>query len=239
MPEQPTTPPTSPCTPAETTPPAGGAAPAPKAHEYAHERDWPGYYRAVAGKGARETLLKALELFERDAPSDLPRFAIDLGCGSGRDTFELLRRGWRVLAVDASELGLSLLKKEVPSEHADRLETMLSGYEDFTPRRATFINASYALPFCEPSRFDEVWARIAAAIPPGGRFAGQFFGERDDWAALPDRAHHTRPQVERLLAEFTIDRLQEVENREAGATGIVKNWHVFHVVAKKRPGGSS
>ncbi len=218
--------------------PATGAAPphgAPaKAHEHAELRDWPGYFRAVAGKPARETLLKALELFDRDGPSDVPRFAIDLGCGSGRDTFELLRRGWRVLAVDASELGLSLLKQEAPAEHAARLETLLSTFEDFRPREATLLNASYALPFCEPSRFDEVWARIVSAIPAGGRFAGQFFGERDDWAVLGDRVHHTRPRVERLLAEFTIDRLQEVENREAGATGIVKNWHVFHVVAKKR-----
>lgn len=227
MPEQPTTP-----VPSAT--PGGGAAPALKAHEHAEIRDWPGYFRAVAGKPARETLLKALELFDREAPSDLPRFAIDLGCGSGRDTFELLRRGWRVLAVDASELGLSLLKKEVPNEHAARLETLLSSYEDFRPTQATLINASYALPFCEPLRFDEMWARIVATIPVGGRFAGQFFGERDDWAALGDRVHHTRPQVERLLADFTIDRLQEVENREAGVTGIVKNWHIFHVVAKKR-----
>ncbi|MCC6971354.1 MAG: class I SAM-dependent methyltransferase [Phycisphaerales bacterium] len=205
-----------------------------KAHEHAERRDWPGYFSAVAGKPARETLLKALELFERDGPTDVPRFAIDLGCGSGRDTFELLRRGWCVLAVDASELGLSLLKQEAPAEHAARLETLLSTYEEFRPLEAMLLNASYALPFCQPSRFDEVWARIVNAIPAGGRFAGQFFGERDDWAVLGDRVHHTRPQVERLLAEFTIDRLQEVENREAGATGTVKNWHIFHVVAKKR-----
>lgn len=210
------------------------ATPARKAHEHAELRDWPGYFRAVAGKPARETLLRALELFDKEARSDLPRLAIDLGCGSGRDTFELLRRGWRVLAVDSSELGLSLLTKEIPPEHAARLETMLSTYEEFTPRCATLINASFALPFCERSRFDEVWGRLVAALPPGGRFAGQFFGDRDGWAALGDRLHHTRPQVERLLADFVIDRLEEVENREAGATGSVKDWHLFHVVAKKR-----
>jgi hypothetical protein len=27
-------------------------------------------------------------------------FAIDLGCGAGRDTFALLAEGWRVLAID-------------------------------------------------------------------------------------------------------------------------------------------
>ena len=159
---------------------------------------------------------------------------IGLGRFGKHIAMELNDLGHEVMAVDASELGLSLLTKEVPTEHAARLETRLSTYEDFRPSEAVLLNASYALPFCQPSRFDEVWARIVSAIPAGGRFAGQFFGERDDWAVLGDRVHHTRPQVERLLAEFTIDRLQEVENREAGATGIVKNWHVFHVVAKKR-----
>ncbi|MEJ1932020.1 class I SAM-dependent methyltransferase [Nostoc sp. NIES-2111] len=36
-------------------------------------------------------------------PTDAPRFAVDLGCGDGRDTVELLRRGWRVLGIDGAQ----------------------------------------------------------------------------------------------------------------------------------------
>lgn len=205
-----------------------------KAHEYAEKRDWPKYFQAVAGKGPRDTLLKALEFFDKEPPPASPRLAVDLGCGSGRDTLELLRRGWRVVATDNSPLGIDLLGAQIPAEHRPRLECRAAAFEDQEVPDAAFINASYCLPFCDPAGFPSLWARIVRAIPPRGRFAGQFFGDRDDWARLPDRSHHTRPQVERLLADFILERLHEVENYEAGVTGEIKNWHLFHVVARKR-----
>lgn len=213
--------------------PEPAAAPL-KAHEHAAKRDWPRYFKAVEGKGPRETLLKALELFEKEKIAGQSRFAIDLGCGSGRDTFELLRRGWRVLATDSSRQGLDLLHAQTPAEHRANLESRLSTFEDLVLPAATLVNASYALPFCDPSAFPRVWDTIVGAIPAGGRFAGQFFGDRDAWAVLPDRTHHTRAQVNELLDAFIIDQLQEVENREAGATGEIKDWHIFHIVARKR-----
>lgn len=213
-------------------PPAGAALL--KAHEYAEKRDWPKYFQAVAGKGPRDTLLKALELFDKEPSPQDQRFAVDLGCGSGRDTFELLRRGWRVLATDSHPLALDLLLKDVPPEHRRNLETRAADFASVEIPPAPLVNASYSLPFCEPADFPGLWSRIVRAIPPGGRFAGQFFGDRDDWATIPDRSHHTRPQVERLLSEFLIEQLSEAENREAGATGEVKNWHIFHIVARKR-----
>src|SRR5690606_3661669 len=80
----------------------GFPPPAPKkAEHYAEKRDWPGYFEVVLGKPARETLVDALARFERDGAA--PGFAIDLGCGEGRDSAELLRRGWRVLAIDGHE----------------------------------------------------------------------------------------------------------------------------------------
>jgi len=59
---------------------------------------WTRYYDA-AGVDPRPTVLAALERFDRESPG--ARFAVDLGCGTGRDTLELLRRGWRVLAIDS------------------------------------------------------------------------------------------------------------------------------------------
>jgi len=218
------------------TPPTtpGSVPPSLKAHEHAATRDWPGYFKAVAGKGARETLLKALELFDKENLPEADRAAIDLGCGSGRDTLELLRRGWRVLAIDNHALGLELLRNEVPANQMARLETRQLGFEELTLPPAMLVNASYSLPFCDPGAFPRVWERISRAIPPGGRFAGQFFGDRDGWVDLPDRSHHTRADVIDLLDGFVIDQFQEAENREAGATGVIKDWHLFHVVARKR-----
>jgi len=216
-----------------TTSTPSGEAPL-KAHEYAQRRDWPRYYTAVAGKGPRDTLLKALELFEKEPAPGAPRLAVDLGCGSGRDTFELLNRGWRVLATDSHPMAIDLLFPQVPAAQLSRLECLVAGFEKLEIPDADLVNASYALPFCDPAEFPRLWDRIVRATPAGGRFAGQFFGPRDDWAALPDRTHHTRAQVEHLLADFILEQINEVENREAGVTGEVKNWHIFHVVARKR-----
>jgi SAM-dependent methyltransferase len=216
--------------------PATPAFPPGKAHEHAAKRDWPAYFAAVEGKPARDTLLKALELFEKEdaAKGRQERFAIDLGCGSGRDTFELLNRGWRVLAIDSSPLAIELLAGKVPENQKARLETRAAGFEGLTLPRADLANASYALPFCDPGAFPAAWSTIVGAIPVGGRFAGQFFGERDGWAKLPDRTHHTRDQVNAMLRDFNLEDLKEIENREAGATGEVKDWHIFHIVAKRR-----
>ena len=122
------------------------ATPFPKAHESAAKRDWPAYFKAVEGKPPRDTLLKALELFEKEwaaAPASRPKnpFAIDLGCGSGRDTFELLRRGWRVLAIDATPMAIDLPCKDCPPQTTSRLETRVEGFEGLALPPAELINA--------------------------------------------------------------------------------------------------
>lgn len=213
---------------------------------HASTRDWPGYYDAVVRGGAtpRDTLLAALDRFEAEAPPDggTPPdsggpLAIDLGCGEGRDTVELLRRGWRVLAIDSEPEGIRrLLAREELRLHSDwtnRLRTAVFGFEDAPLERCRLLNASFALPFCPPEAFGRVWAEVIASIEPGGRFAGQLFGDRDTWATLPDRSHQTRGEAEALLEGLEIERFDEDEADRADATGFMKHWHVYHIVARK------
>jgi SAM-dependent methyltransferase len=209
------------------TPPAK-----PGAAASAAARDWPAYFDAVAGKPARDTLLDALKRFDAEGlPANA--LAIDLGCGEGRDTAELLRRGWRVHAIDAEQEAFDRLHGRPDLTHADRLEVVIAPFELIELPRAQLVNASFALPFCPPEQFDALWSKVIAAIPGGGRFAGQFFGERDGWASLSERTHHTRAQVERMLAPFVLEHLSEEERDGEDASGFSKHWHIFHVVARK------
>jgi len=214
------------------------STPTRKAHVHAAVRDWPRYYDAVDGKPARETLLMALDLFDAEKLSDEKKIAVDLGCGTGRDTFELLRRGWRVIAMDSSEDGMTRLRaqaeRSLAPEVLGQLECQLMKYEDFSVPGCTLVNASFALPFCARAKFPEVWTRIVRALSLGGRFAGQLFGDRDAWAVLPDRSHQSRPEVERLLKDFVLEEMREEDKHEAGVTGEMKDWHLFHLVARKR-----
>ena len=195
------------------------------------DSDWRDYYERTAGQPPRQTLLAALTHFGADAHR---RSAVDLGCGDGRDTIELLRRGWRVLAIDAEPAALARLAARPDLPAAAALETRCARFEDATWPAADLVNASFALPLCPPERFPDVWARIERALAAGGRFAGQLFGERDEWRGEPGITHHTRGDVERLLAGFAVEMLTEEESDTVTPYGKPKHWHLFHIVARKR-----
>jgi SAM-dependent methyltransferase len=175
------------------------------------------------------------------APSAASAFksllAVDLGCGDGRDTVEMLRRGWRVHAIDSEADGIARLEARVPAEARGRLTTAVAKFEEARWPRCELVNASFSIPHCSPSDFPGLWERIVESIKPGGRFAGQFFGVNDSWAKKPDgvtRTYHTRAEVDALLAPFAVEMLDEVEKDGKNAFGEPKYWHVFHVVARKR-----
>lgn len=207
------------------------------AFSFGRTRDWPGYFKAVEGGTPRQTLTDALDLFDEETSHDAPRQAIDLGCGEGRDTAELLRRGWRVLATDGHPAGIELLRARPDLTAADRLITRVAAFEELESLpEADLLNASFSLPFCVPEHFPRLWAMVRGAIAPGGRFAGQIFGDRDTWAAIPDRSHFTRSQTEQLFEGFLLELFREDESDSKDAAGNEKHWHVFHIVARKLPG---
>ncbi len=203
-----------------------------RAQDFAEVRDWPGYFSAVLGKPARETLIAALEAFEGDRKK--PGLAVDLGAGEGRDTLELLKRGWRVVAIDGDPQAFGHLWPRVPEADRPRLTTEEALFGDVRIPACDLLNASFALPFCEPRDFSGLWGKVVAAIKTGGRFAGQLFGDRDSWAKLPDRSHHSREEVERMFQSFDFEMMKVEEKDESPDVRNPKHWHVFHIVARKK-----
>jgi len=208
-----------------------------------YQRDWPAYFDAVHDKPPRETLLKALDFFDAETPGDsrLNRTACDLACGEGRDTRELLRRGWRSIAVDSSPLGLSYTMNSLANSRRSDVTPLTLRLEDVPTVLShvaglDLVNASFALPFCDPGHFASVWQWIVKSLRPGGRFAGQLFGDRDDWASVRPASHHTRAAVEALLAPFTIEHVEEADKPGGDALGGIKHHHIFHIVARRNDG---
>jgi tellurite methyltransferase len=198
------------------------------------DRDWVAYYEAVAGRPPRDTLLTALTNFESTASPDRFRFAIDLGCGDGRDTVELLRRGWQVLAIDGEEEAIARLRGR-PDINPARLQTQTQRFETLTlPSDLDLINASFCLPFCPPDEFPRLWQTIVQSLQVGGRFCGQLFGDRDSWATYSNMTHFTGEQLQTLLQPFEIEWLQEEDHPGTTAIGEDKHWHIFHIVARKK-----
>ncbi len=198
-------------------------------------RDWSTYYNAVVGRPPRETLLAALARFDSENATKKSQFAVDLGCGEGRDTVELLRRGWRVLAIDGEKEALNRLVCR-PDMIPGHLEIRQSRFEELIlPEKAVdLVNASFALPFCSPEYFPSLWDKIVSSLRSGGRFCGQLFGDRDSWAIDPSMTNHTRAQVEALLQPFEIEMLEEEDHLGKTAIGEEKHWHIFQIVARKQ-----
>lgn len=198
------------------------------------DRGWSAYYARTGSRPPRETLVFALDRFDSE-PGDTPRLAVDLGAGSGRDAIEMLRRGWRVFAVDAETDAIDALTHRPDLPAGADVSGMVARFEDADWPECALVNSSFALPLCAPADFVRVWRRIRSTLLPGGRFAGQLYGDRDSWVGRDGMTFHTRTEVESLLAGFEVERLDEEEDDSVTPRGEAKHWHIFHIVAR-RPG---
>src|SRR5205823_4501010 len=100
------------------------------------ERTWAPWRRYFdhAGAEPRETLLDAMRRF------DAPGLAVDLGCGTGRDTRELLRGGWSVLAIDREQEAIDRLLAGIVAADS-RLVTRVTRFEDARWPACDLVNA--------------------------------------------------------------------------------------------------
>lgn len=70
--------------------------------------EWAAYYAKTGARPPRQTLLFALDQFDR-IRSAHGHLAVDLGSGGGRDVIEMLRRDWSVIAIDAEAAAAAAL----------------------------------------------------------------------------------------------------------------------------------
>jgi len=193
-------------------------------------RDWAAYYQQLRDRPPRRTLVAALDAFGETTDA----LAVDLGCGDGRDIVEILRRGWKVVAVDAEPEALrQLAARNLPN--GERITPIAARFEDVPlPLGVQLVNSSFAMPLCEPEQFHALWTRIREALPPGGRFSGQWYGTRDSWMGRPGMTFLDRDAALGLLEGFDLEMFEEEEADGTTPRGKPKHWHIFHIVARKR-----
>ena len=199
----------------------------------ADEIEWENFYRWVGERELRQVFVDALPLLPEASEDSEELFAVDLGCGDGKEARVLLSRGWTVLAVDGAPGGIARLLDSVPPAEAKRLTTRVAPFAEVEVPAADLVYAGLSLPFCDPGDFGSLWSRIVTALRPGGVFAGHFFGPSDTWFGTPDMTFHTQAEVESLLTGFEIVSIREQDEDGFAASGP-KHWHVFHVIARKR-----
>jgi SAM-dependent methyltransferase len=194
---------------------------------------WESYYEKTGTRPPRDTLLFALERFEAELSAADRHFAIDLGCGNGRDTVELLRRSWHVLAVDAEVAAIAGLtaREDLPPDSL--LETRVGRFEDMALPDVDWVNSSFALPLVDPPKFPDLWDTILDSVRSGGRISCQLYGDRDSWVGRPGITFFTKSGIDALLEPLDVEFFREEEDDSVTPRGHQKHWHIFHFVAKR------
>ena len=187
------------------------------------EFKWEDFYKITKDRSPWPLLVKAVSLLSNG------KYALDLGCGAGRDTRFLLDQGFAVTAVDSDPHAIALLA-DLPQV---RLRAVHSSFEDFEFETYDLVNAHFALPFAPEDRFHEVFARIKHALTAGGIFVGQFFGVNDEWNTPGNpMTFLTREQAEAKLKGLKVLEFREEDVDSHVADGTPKHWHVFHIIAQ-------
>jgi tellurite methyltransferase len=198
---------------------------------------WSRYYEVTVDRPAWATVRFAIERFATEADESQPeRFAVDLGCGAGRDARELLRAGWRVLAIDREPAGLEALVAATPQELRGRLETRVADLADAEIPACDLVNASLSLPFLAPDPFWAAWRRALEAVTIGGRVAAMLFGDRDDSAGDRDMTCPAPDAIRASLEGFEIEHWVDAEEDTQTALGDPHHFHRIELVARRSSG---
>lgn len=186
------------------------------------------YYEMAANRGADPILLEALGLIEKDPGIPHPGFAVDLGCGTGKDTVELLGRGWRVKAIDYCQQGIDkLLERPEAAARKNRLRTQVASFSTATWQRCDLMVALLSLPYCPAGEFFPVWQKVVRSLKPGGYLVCHLFGDKEKWPGAENARHHSAEQVEALLNGLEVIKLVDDHNSD-------KEYHVYSIIARRR-----
>jgi tellurite methyltransferase len=216
----------------------------------ADSEHWADYYEVTVDRPPWETVRLAIAKFRAEdetgtvahhvvsgngSAAHPSRFAVDLGCGAGRDARELLRAGWRVLAVDREPAARDALEAAIEPHLRPLLTIHIEDLATVPIPPCDLVNASLCLPFLAPDDFHSTWGRIVATLEPGARFAAMVFGDRDESASDPSMTCPSPDEIRAALSGFEIEHWSVEEDDRPTALGDPHHFHLIEFVARRTP----
>ena len=115
------------------------------------------YYKktenALPHKNIQEFISKKLKIGQ----------AIDLGCGTGRDTIYLIKNNWSVLAIDR-ENTKDIIVKQLNNEEKTRFTFKQEKFENIELIKNDLVVANFSIPFCNKNYFKQLWNEVNNSI---------------------------------------------------------------------------
>lgn len=186
------------------------------------------YYKKTENYNAHKNVINFLNL------NVLPSDAIDLGCGAGRDTIALIKKGWNMLAIDKEDTE-EIIRKHLTDEEQKKMKFLNAKFGRMDIPKTKLIVANYSLSFSKRELFNEIWEKIDDSIIKGGYFVGTLFGKNDSWAkGKNDMTFFDKNNINEMFKEFKIIKYEEIEKDKKTALGQDKHWHIFDITALKQ-----
>ncbi|WP_419418470.1 class I SAM-dependent methyltransferase [Legionella sp. D16C41] len=198
---------------------------------------WTTYFKAHQKSKHHPLVEEAYKKFSDERKvNQQPLNALDLGCGSGRDTVFLLEKGCDVTALDAESEAIEITRARTRHK-AGHITFILSKLEEMQlPKQYDLISSNLTLSFVASKHFSDVWSNIVQHIAFNGRFSGQFFGDQHEWANAEQSFFSYAEILNLFRLMFEIEILKvSLTKRETVSDGI-KLWHQYDIIACKKHG---
>ena len=186
------------------------------------------YYKNTQNALAHKNVLEFMDIQKNTGK------AIDIGCGAGRDTIYLVKNGWNVIAIDKEDTK-QVITNKLNDKEIQKFIFLQSDFENIKLEKNNLVIANYSLPFCNKNKFQEFWNKIVNSIEKDGYFVGNFFGKNDEWNTETGKMiFFNRKDVKELFNKFDIIKFEEEEKDAKTGLGIMKHWHTYNIIARKK-----
>lgn len=152
--------------------------------------------------------------------------ALDVGCGSGRDSVFLKQQGYSVTAVDIRK------PEKISVFENNKIEYIQMDICEFELERYDLIVANLVLPFISTKCFKDLWVSLQSSLNSKGVICGHFFGSRD-WKVQEGIAWGCDEiEVRELFRRIKLERMIEGEREGPNLSGKTVLKHNFSFVAR-------
>lgn len=192
--------------------------------------EWNEYYKNTLSESPSKILAKYFEL-GLDSNHKSNKLAIDLGCGAGNDTIYLLKKNYKVIAVDKEVSVINLIKSRISD--TSKLDFIIESFENIKLNKVDLITSNLSICFCKPQYFNRLCDEITNNILEEGYFVGNFLGKEDDWSMDSNKTFIDKEQLDIIFKDFKIVFFKEEKFYKKTVKGKMKFWHIYQIIARK------